>query len=441
MIRLLRDNESFRLFWSGQTLSMFGNYILPVALTLYAALRLHSATDVGLVLGARAAGTVVMLLIGGALADLLDRRAVMMASDVVRAVLVASLMVGPRSLLVLLPVCFLIGAAEGTFYPAYNGYLPELVTGQADLQSANALNSVGTRTAAILGPSVAAVLVAWSHVEVLFAIDAATFLCSLVTLVLLGRRMLHRDTDIDTGSITDSAQRLRDLRPSTVLLSIRDGLREVRSRRWVAWMIAQDAINTGFAYAPVSVLLPILLIQRGYSGSIFGVIALCAAVGSVLGGLVGSKVRTRRPGVVALCLTAPYSLYAVSIAAAAPPYLLMALAGLCAAGNEIGLILWYSHLQEKVPASSLSRVNSVDWMGSMSLLPIGQALTGAVASVLGAPKVLLAAGVIMAGSTLSPLLSADVRTFGGTQEPTGDHSTAPHDEAVKLETGADHEAL
>lgn len=396
MLALLRQNPAFRLFWAGQTVSMFGNYTLPVALALFAALRFHSADAVGLVLGARALGSVVMLLIGGALADAWDRKRLMLTADLLRAILVVVLATGP-SLAATVVVCLLLGGGEGLFYPAYNAFVVEVVPPE-HRKVANSLNSVGTRGAAVAAPACAALTVSFSGTTALFVVDAVTFAVSLVTLLPVVRSVARTSTPGAIG--------LR-----SVAASIADGLREVRRRRWVALMIGQDAINSGFAYAPVSVLLPLLLLSRGYAASTFGIIAACSAFGSVVGGFLGAKVTTDRPGVWALCLTAPFSLYAVAIALPSPPPLLMILAALSAIGQEIGLILWYTGLQCDVPEAALSRVNSVDWMGSMSLQPIGQALTGTVAGLLGATPLLLGAGVIFAASTLTPLLSREVREF------------------------------
>lgn len=406
MLALLRRNPRFRLFWAGQTASMLGNYTLPVALALFAALHFQSLNAVGLVLAARALGSVVMLLVGGALADLWDRRKLMIVSDVVRLLLLAVLATAPGSLGVTVLICLFLGIAEGMFYPAYNAFTVELVPPD-ERQAANSLNSVGTQTAAVAAPTLAALIVVWSGTSLLFVADALTFVASLVTLLAIRYSRGPRPARDDTG--------LRALGSS-----IAEGLREIRKRRWIGIMIGQDAVNSGFAYGPVTVLLPLLLLERGHGASVFAAIAALSAVGSVLGGLLGSMVRTARPGLWACLLASLFAAYPVAIAFSASPGWLMTLAAVSSAGLEVGLVLWYTSLQRDVPESMLSRINAVDWMGSMSLRPLGQAATGPVVGLIGATPVLLGAGVVVALTTLVPLLSADVRAFRTGVERAGD---------------------
>ncbi|MFI6070073.1 MFS transporter [Actinoplanes sp. NPDC051343] len=397
MLGLIRRNAQFRLFWIGQTASMLGNYALPVALALFAALHFRSVSAVGLVLAARALGSVIMLLIGGALADMWDRRKLMIVSDVARLLLVAVLATSPGSLSLTVLVCLLLGCGEGLFYPAYNAFTVELVPPE-DRQSANSLNSIGVQTAAVAAPALAAVVVAWSGTTLLFVVDALTFAVSLVTLVAVRRAVEPRPAGEGAG--------LRALGASII-----GGFQEIRKRRWIGFMIGQDAVNTGFAYGPVAVLLPLLLLERGHGPAVFAAIAAFSAAGSIVGGFLGSLVKTRSPGIWACVLASLFAAYTFAIALGAPPGWLMALAAISSMGSELGLVLWYTSLQRDVPESMLSRINSVDWTGSMSLRPIGQAATGPVAALVGSSPLLLGAGVVVAVTTLLPLLSADVRAF------------------------------
>jgi Major Facilitator Superfamily len=270
--------------------------------------------------------------------------------------------------------------------------------GPPKAHGANSLLSVGTQTAAVAAPTLAALLVAWSGPSLLFVVDALTFAASLVTLLAIRHSGGPRPVRDAIG--------LRALGAD-----IAEGFREIRKRRWIGIMIGQDAVNSGFAYGPVTVLLPLLLLERGYGASVFAAIAALSAVGSVLGGLLGSMVRTDRPGRWACLLASLFASYPIALAFSASPVWLMALAAVSAAGLEIGLVLWYTGLQRDVPESMLSRINAVDWMGSMSLRPLGQAATGPVVGLIGATPVLLGAGVVVALTTLMPLLSADVRAF------------------------------
>src|SRR5439155_460086 len=139
----LRQRD-FRLLWVGRTASEFGSALVPVALTFAVLDLTRSATSLGLVLVAAFIPRVVLLLIGGVVADRFARRRIMLASDALRAMtqaLVALLLLSGRARLWELILLFVVyGAADAFFSPAATGVVPD-VTPPEHLQQANALLS------------------------------------------------------------------------------------------------------------------------------------------------------------------------------------------------------------------------------------------------------------------------------------------------------------
>ncbi|HST65669.1 MAG TPA: MFS transporter [Mycobacteriales bacterium] len=382
----------FRWFWLGQSASMVGSAMLPLALTLYVLGAGGGAGQVGLVLAARSAGTIGTLLAGGVLADRRSKRAVMLAADGGRLLFVAGIAATLPTGSVLVAAAFALGVGEGLFYPAYNTVVVELLP-ERDLQAGNGLNSLSQRVAAVAGPLLAGVLVAGAGARWCFWVDAVTFAVSVLTLVRLpaGPRPVAE--------------------PGRPVAALVEGFGEVRRRPWVAALIAMDGVQGGLAMAPATVLLPVLLLARGGTATTYAVVVACSAVGSVLGSLVSSAVRPRLPGLAAIALLTPVAAYLVAIGAGAPVPVLAGLAVLAGAGQEVSLVLWYTSLQTDLPRAALGRVNSIDWLGSMALYPVGFALVGPVARALGGSRTVLAGAALYAGAAALPLLRRDVREF------------------------------
>jgi len=171
---LLR-NVRFLQLWVGQGISFVGDAVSMIALVVLVVQITGSASAVGGALVARLLPTLASPL-AGVLADRLDRRIVLVASDLARAVLVLG-MVFTRDLIVLYVLAFLMGLARTFFNPTIRASFPSVV-GEGDLTRANALVS-GTYSVSIMaGPALGGLLVASSGVNAAFVLDAVTYLVS-----------------------------------------------------------------------------------------------------------------------------------------------------------------------------------------------------------------------------------------------------------------------
>jgi MFS family permease len=233
----------FRLLWFGQTVSGFGDRLVPVALVFGVLEVTGSATDVGLVLGAGLVPRVVFVLAGGVWADRLPRQLVMLGADVIRggaqAVLAVVLLSGTARLWQLLLLSAVYGAANAFFRPASTAVVPHTVSVDR-LQQANALMGLSRSGVGIVGPAIAGVLVATIGAGWVFVVDSATFAVSALTLALLGL----------------SAPRARGAR-EPFLKELRDGWREVAARQWLWVSILYFSISN-VALGPLFVLGPVV---------------------------------------------------------------------------------------------------------------------------------------------------------------------------------------
>src|SRR5215203_3204241 len=171
---LLRNVRFLRL-WIGQGTSFVGDAVSMVALVVLVVQVTGSASAVGGALVARLLPTIASPL-AGVLADRVDRRVVLVASDLARAVLVLGLVLA-RDLATIYVLIFLMGLARTVFNPTVRAAFPSVV-GEGDLTRANALISGTFSVSYAVGPALGGLLVAATGVNEAFVLDAATYLIS-----------------------------------------------------------------------------------------------------------------------------------------------------------------------------------------------------------------------------------------------------------------------
>jgi len=392
--------RNFRLLWFGQAVSAIGDSLTPVALA-FAALQVgHTASALGLVLAASTTARVVVLPAGGVWADRLPRQLVMLSSDTIRAVteltLAAVLLSGQAQLWMLIVLAVGDGAASAFFTPASGALVPQTVSA-AQLQQANALMGLSRSTTSVVGPAISGILVALIGPGWVFAIDAATYIVSAISLAML------RVPSVEATARTSFWSELVA------------GWRAVSSRRWFLTNLVSHAL-WNFAIAAFFILGPVVARQHLGGASAWGLIAAALGAGSVLGGLVALRVTPRRPLVVAnLALT----LSALQILALVPPLSTVAIMAACVLGfagltflNEV----WFATVGQIIPADVLARANSFDWLLSLIAMPAGFAVWGPIADHVGIQPALVAAAVILALPSFLIVLHPAVRSVRRTPE-------------------------
>ena len=382
--------RQFRRFFIGQSLSLLGDGMIPLALA-FAVLELTgSVTDLGFVLAARMIPTVGFLLFGGVFADRWPRRWVMVGADVVRfasqGLLGLLLISGQAELWHFLVLQALSGSAQAFFNPALTGLTPVVVSPRR-LQQANALRGMSMAVGQIAGPAVAGVLVATVGAGWALVGDAATFGASAVFLSLLRLRPHER------------------LQTQPFVRDLVEGWHEFRSRTWL-WVIVLEASLVNMLSAPFFVLGAAIARDSLGGPAAWALILIAFDTGALAGGLVGLRLHPRRPLVAAFAGITFFGVPSALLALELPALSIAAGALLAGAGLTLGNVLWETTLQQHVPAQVLSRVTAYDWFGSLACQPIGFVLVGPVSVALGIGTTLwIAAGVIAASALLTLSLS------------------------------------
>ena len=409
-LRVLRF-PNFRYLFLGQSASSVGDQVVIIALALYVTERTGSATDLGFVLAAQALPMIALILFGGVWADRFGgkgRRRIMIGADSVRAGLHVTLAIlifaGGASVVQLIVIEALFGAARAFFNPAYTGLVPQTVPDD-HVQEAQALTGLTVNLAIMIGPAIGTALMLTVGAGAAFALDAATFAISaaLLTRVHPRARGAERTTE-------------------TVLQSLRAGFGEVASRPWVWATISAFCVAVLCSYSQWYSLAP--SIAKSFYGGVdrFGVLESVAGAGAVLGALIGMRWRPKRPLMLGLALILSWPLQDLAFATLQPFVMVLSLAFSVGLTFALFEIWWETALVRHIPPDALSRVSSYDWMGSLALLPLGFAIAGPLASAIGARTVLGVGAGITFVMLLAAMTPRSTRTLSlGSAEQVTDH--------------------
>ena len=387
-LRPLRHRE-FALMWAGLATSLVGDGIYLVAIAWQA----YELSDTPLALSAVGVAwtlpMVLVLLAGGVISDRRDRRRVMVAADLLRAVVVAiaaALSIsGVLELWHLVVLVAIYGVGDALFLPSATAIVPSLIPAD-EVVLANALQHLARPlTLRFVGPALGGVLVAAGGAGFGFAINAVTFLVSAACI----SAMRPAPAPAVAGAGIPGARPAR-----AALREIREGLAYVRSQAWLWATLAAAALALLAFQGPLEVLVPYRIKHElGLGAATFGAVLAAGGLGRVAGAIaIGQRGLPRRHVTVMYLSWALATAAIAGYAVASERWQLMAIAAVAGLLEGTGAIVWGTLMQTRVPGHLLGRVASLDWMVSTALIPLSFALAGPLGEAFGAQAVLLGAG-------------------------------------------------
>ena len=384
----------FRLLWIGQTASLAGDALIPVAIA-FAVLGVGgTATDLGIVFAAFTVAHVALVLVGGVWADRLPRQLVMVACDVVRGigevVLAILLISGSAQIWHIAVGAAVIGAASAFFLPASSGLVPQTVS-PARLQQANALMSLSRGATGIIGPPISGLVIAFAGIGAIFLIDAATFGISAISLLLLRPQPGEKREE-----------------PQPFFAELAAGWREVVERRWILASICAFAVSN-LAASPFFILGAVIADQKLGGSAAWGLILTGSGIGGLIGGLLALRLRPRRPLFVGFLISTFMALPMLALVGPLPTLLIAASSLVSVCAIQLANTWWFTMLQQHVPEHARSRVSSYDWLVSLVFQPLGFMLAGPLAGRFGFEATLLGAVALCLAANLGVLLVRAVR--------------------------------
>ncbi len=434
--------RDFRLFSLGQLASTIGDYCYAVALP-WLVLSAHGSTVLlGTVLACYGVPRTVLIPVGGIFTDKLSPRAVMLAADAVRCVLVAVLAVfaarGLVSLAFLGPVAALIGAGEGVFLPASAAIMPSLLPAD-ELQAGNGLSAAMIQVGILVGPVVGGILVTAAGSGPAFALDAASFAVSAGALALMRGRRARGAVPAQEAGVAYAAGQGgsggtdgtggtggagADNLPTPAAPDTGPADQEETSvwrfflHARVLQAIVLIAVLANFVISgALEVALPALAHTR-FGAVGYGALIACFGVGSLAGTLTAARLGLRRP---ALGACASYLIGAVAISLV--PFL-GGLPGAAAAElvfgatANFGNVIIITLLQRLAPARLLGRVMSLLMLASIGAFPASVALSGVIVRSLGPAPFFPASGIVLTLAVLLAMTLREFRDFGAKAGPT-----------------------
>jgi MFS family permease len=359
----LRRYRDYRFVFAGQMVSAFGTFLTYVALPVQIYELTRSSSLVGMLGAAQLVPLAMTALWGGAFADALDRRRLLLACETLLlcgslALTINATMAHPSVVLLFIVAAFMSGV-DGFHRPALESLTPRLV-GTSDLPAVSALSSLRGTTAAIAGPALAGICIARFGMASTFAIDAATFAFSLLAL-----------------------SRVRSIPPAenaepVGLASIIQGFAYAASRPELIGTYVVDIVAMTFAM-PTAVF-PAMAAQWGGSnaaGYLFSAMSAGALVITLFSGWT-KKVK-RRGAAVVIATSLPVAVACLAVAGAADM-----VSGL------FRMTIW----NETIPSQLRGRMAGIEQLSYMTGPLLGNARAGFAAERFGLARSITWGGLI-----------------------------------------------
>src|SRR5512141_1939014 len=365
-LRVLQEHRNFRLFWIGQTVSLIGTWMQQVGQGWLALQLSNSAFIVGLVSAAGSLPVLLFSLYAGVLVDRLDKLRIVTIAQVLlsieAAVLWWAVWSGHINIPLLVALAGINGMISAVEIPARQSLIVELV-GRADIVDAVALNSGGFNLARIIGPSLAAGVIASAGLAWCFGINALSYIAVIGCLVAIKLPKF-----------------VRAMGRGDPLREFREGIVYIRSRREITGLIGVIAVYSIFGFQYLT-LMPVIardVLHTNASG--YGLLVTFVGIGAVFGALALAALSARvRRG----------KLFTVSAFSFAGLLLLFSLVDDRRVASGVLLFLGltmlingalaHGILQSSVPDELRGRLMAAYFFVYVGFTPIGSLIAGAVA--------------------------------------------------------------
>jgi MFS family permease len=394
----LLSNARFLRLWIGQGASFIGDAVSMVALVVLVVQVTGSASAVGGALVARLLPTIASPL-AGVIADRVDRRIVLVASDLARAVLVLGL-VFARDLATIYVLVFLMGLARTVFNPTVRAAFPSVVGG-GDLTRANALISGTFSTSIMVGPALGGLLVASIGVDAAFLADAVTYLVSAILLSTVPLPHPRRESEEEAGFVRELRSGFGYLLGTRVPLAIVVG--------------AFLTILTINATVPAEVFLAKETFGAGDVG--YGLLVSLWGGGMVLGSAM-MAVLGNRINLVLLYFLSIFVGASALVGTGLAPAFILALGALTVEGAATGIdnVATDTILQKRVPEAFLGRVFSIRFLAYSAGEALAYPLGGLLVDTVGPRSTYILAGIATAAAGLLVLLTVMAAPISGREQ-------------------------
>jgi MFS family permease len=375
-------HRDFRLLWLGQIVSVTGSQMQFVAVNWHVYLLTKSAFALGLVGLFRGVPIILCSLAGGVVADAVDRKRLMIVTQMVMltsaALLTVGTVAGVQSVWPIYILSAFASAASAFDIPARQALMPTLVPAE-DFPNAVSLGIAVFNVATIAGPAIAGFLLAESGPAVIYAINAVSFLAVIAALIMM------------RASGNPELQSKRS--DALSLAALKEGLRFVWHTPIIVQTMTLDFAATFFASA--TLLLPIFAQERLHVGARgYGFLAAAPAIGSVLTALLMARLGSfRRQGRLVVSSVAVFGVATALFGISTVYWFSLLMLAVTGAADTVSTVLRQTIRQLVTPNHLRGRMTSINMMFFMGGPQLGELEAGSLAAVIGAPLSVVIGGI------------------------------------------------
>jgi len=370
-------HRDFRLLLIGQSISSVGNFFFNIAAPFQLLALGATPVELGIAAFIQIGSMTAFLLLGGAIADRVSRRRLILANDALGALVTGA-----------------VAAEEHHVKASLSPSGGSAVTGFVQLTQGNAARSLGSAIARTAGPLAAGLVLATSGAPLAFAIDALTFLFSFLLFTM--SRATPKPADVGLPLVRQ----------------VRDGISFVIATPWL-WMMLVTYTFINLTYGGQrGVMTPIFVRDALLAGGgTFGIVIAAHGVGQIVGGIVVAQLPIRRPGVAMYVfeVIAGGATLAVGVFVWLPATLIaFAIMGVALSSSDT---LFNAAIQRNVPGSMLGRVTSINFLVGGLFVPIAPVIAGVLVEAIGPALTFVFAGAWAAALAVVLLAASPVRSL------------------------------
>jgi MFS family permease len=374
--------RDFRLLWLGQCVSLTGSQMQLAAINWHIYILTHSKLALGAVGLVRVLPIIFCSLIGGVVADVFDRKRLMLMTQTLMLLSAGALATLTASgLQRIWPIYLLtaIASAAAAFdNPARQAFLPMLVPARV-FPNAVSLGLVVFQISMIGGPALAGLILSEYSPALVYALNAASFLAVIISLLLIRTSGRAERGEHETASLSFAA--------------LREGLSFVWHTPIIVQTMTLDFVATFFASAIA--LLPVFaadILHVGARG--FGVLAASPAIGAVIAAIVMARLGyVRRQGATIIVSVAVYGAATIAFGLSHVFWFSMLMLAMVGASDTVSTVLRQTIRQLVTPNYLRGRMTSVNMIFFMGGPQLGEMEAGALAAAIGAPLSVATGGI------------------------------------------------
>ncbi|PFJ08509.1 MFS transporter [Bacillus cereus] len=359
----LLKNTNFLFLWAATLFSSFALAFFTFSQTWYIAKTLNLEASLGVVFMALSVPRLIFMIVGGAVADKFPKKNIMFYSNIIRAILVATILtwfiVGDVTLYTFALFALFFGLADAFFWSADGSILPELVE-KSRLTQANSLTQMTNQASVILGPVLGGILIKFSNYETIFSI---TILLLIVAAILVQKIkfMMPEQKDTDKGMFT----------------SIKEGILYVKESPFLSTFLICSAFLNLFLIGPMQVGFPLFVKNVLHGDSLqFSYLEAAVGGGMAIGAvIVGLKNINRRRGLFCIIMMLLSGIFFLSINFSTLLWQALLSGMFYGITIAMAIIPLMAMIQSTVKEEMMGRVMSLLMLSSMGFIPLSYAFT------------------------------------------------------------------